>query len=241
MSLKDSGQYYHEVLKRIPPRDLPAFEEESMQERVWGRRWGVYDDVGPAPDRPRPPSGRRDRDHDGRQVRPVDRGPDRRRRAVVLAGRPRARPRGDAGGARRAGRGALAARAPRSCTSAARRPTPRPCSRATTAWSSPAAPSSAAWARSGARPGMGRRGEEAHVSRVDRRDSACRSCGPSTAAGSSRAGASRCSTAPPRWRGCRSARTRRRRARSRRCSPSSASGSSACRWPATRSTSTASS
>ena len=45
MSLKDSGQYYHEVLKRIPPRDLPAFEEESMQERVWGRRWGVYDDV----------------------------------------------------------------------------------------------------------------------------------------------------------------------------------------------------
>ena len=47
MSLQDSGQYYHEVLKRIPPRERPAFEDEAMQERVWGRRWGVYDDVGP--------------------------------------------------------------------------------------------------------------------------------------------------------------------------------------------------
>jgi N-dimethylarginine dimethylaminohydrolase len=46
MSLKDSGQYYHEVLKRIPPRALPAFEDEAMQERVWGRRWGVWNDVG---------------------------------------------------------------------------------------------------------------------------------------------------------------------------------------------------
>jgi N-dimethylarginine dimethylaminohydrolase len=46
MSLKDSPQYYHEVLKRIPPRALPAFEEEAMQERVWGRRWGVSTDVG---------------------------------------------------------------------------------------------------------------------------------------------------------------------------------------------------
>ena len=33
MSLQDSGQYYHEVLKRIPPRDLPAFEDAAMQER----------------------------------------------------------------------------------------------------------------------------------------------------------------------------------------------------------------
>src|SRR5581483_7118773 len=47
MSLTDSAQYYHEVLKRIPPRAAPAFEDEAMQERVWGRRWGVYDDVGP--------------------------------------------------------------------------------------------------------------------------------------------------------------------------------------------------
>jgi N-dimethylarginine dimethylaminohydrolase len=47
MSLKDSGQYYHEVLKRIPPRAFPVFEDPAMQERVWGRRWGVYDDVGP--------------------------------------------------------------------------------------------------------------------------------------------------------------------------------------------------
>lgn len=46
MSLKGSPQYYHEVLKRIPPRALPAFEDEAMQERVWGRRWGVYNDVG---------------------------------------------------------------------------------------------------------------------------------------------------------------------------------------------------
>lgn len=45
-SLKDTGQYYHEVLKRIPPRALPAFEDEAMQERVWGRRWGVVNDVG---------------------------------------------------------------------------------------------------------------------------------------------------------------------------------------------------
>ena len=46
MSLQDSPQYYHEVLKRIPPRALPTFEDEGMQERVWGRRWGVYNDVG---------------------------------------------------------------------------------------------------------------------------------------------------------------------------------------------------
>ena len=35
MSLRNSGQYYHEVLKRIPPRSLPAFESPEMQERVW--------------------------------------------------------------------------------------------------------------------------------------------------------------------------------------------------------------
>src|SRR5436309_422712 len=46
MSLKDSGQYYHAVLKRIPPRAFPVFEDPGMQERVWGRRWGVYHDVG---------------------------------------------------------------------------------------------------------------------------------------------------------------------------------------------------
>jgi N-dimethylarginine dimethylaminohydrolase len=46
MTLKDSPQYYHAVLKRIPPRAYPAFEDEAMQERVWGRRWGVYTDVG---------------------------------------------------------------------------------------------------------------------------------------------------------------------------------------------------
>jgi N-dimethylarginine dimethylaminohydrolase len=46
MSLKDTPQYYHEVLKAIPPRATPAFEDEEMQIRVWGRRWGVYNDVG---------------------------------------------------------------------------------------------------------------------------------------------------------------------------------------------------
>jgi N-dimethylarginine dimethylaminohydrolase len=46
MGLKDSGQYYHAVLKRIPPQASPVFEDEAMQERVWGRRWGVYTDVG---------------------------------------------------------------------------------------------------------------------------------------------------------------------------------------------------
>ena len=46
MSLKDTEQYYHEVLKRIPPKATPAFENPEMQERVWGRRWGVYNDVG---------------------------------------------------------------------------------------------------------------------------------------------------------------------------------------------------
>ncbi len=46
MSIKDTPQYYHAVLKRIPPKSTPAFEDEKMQERVWGRRWGVYNDVG---------------------------------------------------------------------------------------------------------------------------------------------------------------------------------------------------
>jgi len=45
-SLKDSPQYYHRVLERIPPRPTPAFSDEEMQKRVWGRRWGVKNDVG---------------------------------------------------------------------------------------------------------------------------------------------------------------------------------------------------
>ncbi len=44
--LKDSPMYYHIVLERIPPQATPSFEDEKMQERVWGRRWGVYNDVG---------------------------------------------------------------------------------------------------------------------------------------------------------------------------------------------------
>lgn len=44
--LRASDAYYHLVLERMPPRALPSFEDPAMQERVWGRTWGVYDDVG---------------------------------------------------------------------------------------------------------------------------------------------------------------------------------------------------
>ncbi len=46
MSLRHTPDYYHLVLKRIPPQAEPGFEDEAMQERVWGRRWGVRNDVG---------------------------------------------------------------------------------------------------------------------------------------------------------------------------------------------------
>ncbi len=46
MNFKDSPQYYHQVLQKIPPRPLPAFEDEDMQRRIWGERWGVYNSVG---------------------------------------------------------------------------------------------------------------------------------------------------------------------------------------------------
>lgn len=38
---------YHIVLERIPPQPEPSFEEPTMQQRVWGRQWGITDDVGP--------------------------------------------------------------------------------------------------------------------------------------------------------------------------------------------------
>lgn len=38
--------YYHLVLERMRPRAEPAFESPEMQERVWGRQWGVTNDVG---------------------------------------------------------------------------------------------------------------------------------------------------------------------------------------------------
>ena len=44
--IRDSSMYYHIVLERIPPQPLPVFEDEEMQKRVWGRKWGVYNDVG---------------------------------------------------------------------------------------------------------------------------------------------------------------------------------------------------
>jgi N-dimethylarginine dimethylaminohydrolase len=46
VALKDTAAYYHAVLERFPPRPLPAFEDPAMQERVWGRPWGVTNDVG---------------------------------------------------------------------------------------------------------------------------------------------------------------------------------------------------
>ena len=45
-SIRNTDAYYHVVLERIPPRAEPAFHEPEMQERVWGRRWGVLNDVG---------------------------------------------------------------------------------------------------------------------------------------------------------------------------------------------------
>ncbi|MCO5177788.1 MAG: arginine deiminase family protein [Thermomicrobiales bacterium] len=44
--IRNSEAYYHVVLERIPPRPEPAFEDAAMQERVWGRQWGVGNDVG---------------------------------------------------------------------------------------------------------------------------------------------------------------------------------------------------
>ncbi|MDR3331908.1 MAG: amidinotransferase [Synergistaceae bacterium] len=44
--MRDNSMYYHIVLARIPPKPFPPFEEEEMQHRVWGRVWGVYNDVG---------------------------------------------------------------------------------------------------------------------------------------------------------------------------------------------------
>lgn len=44
--LSESSIYYHVVLEKIVPKASPAFEEEEMQKRVWGRRWGIFNDVG---------------------------------------------------------------------------------------------------------------------------------------------------------------------------------------------------
>lgn len=45
-SLRHTEAYYHLVLERMTPRATPPFESVEMQERVWGRRWGVENDVG---------------------------------------------------------------------------------------------------------------------------------------------------------------------------------------------------
>lgn len=43
---RNSEAYYHLILERVPPRAEPAFDSPEMQERVWGRSWGVHNDVG---------------------------------------------------------------------------------------------------------------------------------------------------------------------------------------------------
>jgi N-dimethylarginine dimethylaminohydrolase len=45
--LQGSPQNYQAVLQRIPPRPTPIFEDPDMQVRVWGCRWGAYNDIGP--------------------------------------------------------------------------------------------------------------------------------------------------------------------------------------------------
>ena len=44
-TIRNSEAYYHVVLERIPPRAEPSFESPGMQERVWGRVWGVSNDI----------------------------------------------------------------------------------------------------------------------------------------------------------------------------------------------------
>ena len=46
-SIRATDAYYHVVLERIPPRAEPAFHDPAMQARVWGRAWGVPNDVDP--------------------------------------------------------------------------------------------------------------------------------------------------------------------------------------------------
>ena len=240
MSLQDSGQYYHEVLKRIPPRDLPAFEDEAMQERVWGRRWGVYDDVGPirtvlvhrpgdeirimTADR-YDPSIEALIDDEAQWYWRGDRAPDlavmqREHDALVEA----LSARGRRGRSRRR----LADRSQGHVHARQRR------DRAGRRHHLPHGPGGRATGHGPARRGGPR----------EPRDRRARDADPPhhprqrTLRGRELRAPQR---ARPRWPGCRSARTRRPRARSRRCSPCSASGCSGCRSPATRCTSTASS
>jgi N-dimethylarginine dimethylaminohydrolase len=44
--IRGTEAYYHLVLERMAPKAEPAFETPAMQERVWGRSWGVHNDVG---------------------------------------------------------------------------------------------------------------------------------------------------------------------------------------------------
>ncbi len=46
MTLRGTPLYYHAVLKSIAPQRVPSFENDDMQLRVWGKRWGVFNDVG---------------------------------------------------------------------------------------------------------------------------------------------------------------------------------------------------
>ncbi len=39
-------QAYMNLHRRIPGEPEPAFEEPAMLEKVWGRKWGINNDVG---------------------------------------------------------------------------------------------------------------------------------------------------------------------------------------------------
>ena len=41
-----SSQYYHMVLSQMPPKAEPVFHSKEEQLRIWGREWGVKNDVG---------------------------------------------------------------------------------------------------------------------------------------------------------------------------------------------------
>lgn len=45
-SFKNSSQYYHMVLSKMIPQAEPAFQVADEQIRVWGKQWGVKNDVG---------------------------------------------------------------------------------------------------------------------------------------------------------------------------------------------------
>ena len=170
MSLKDSPEYYHEVLKRIPRAPSPPSRTRRCRPGCGAGAGACLQRRGPAQDGPRPPPGDEIRVMSERQVRSGHRGADRRRAAVVLPRREGARPGQDAGGARchggrpqdRGHRGDLRRR--RAHRSQGHVP------RATPAIAVSGGAIICRMGPVGAKPGQGRRGEEAYVTRRARRD-----------------------------------------------------------------------